>query len=205
MFEVCELGASVKEATMDDLSKGNKVLVKAKNENVILQFKGTMKNLTLEVYNDASFANLRNGGSQGGYIKFLKDDCGNLSPIMWQSKRLQRVVKSTMAAETLIQVEAAEAAFWLSNLLTEVCGRNVLNSIICYTDSRQLFEAVHSIKSVVDKRLRIDLSILKEMIDRGEITDVKWIDSKKQIANCLTKRGASAEGLLRTLQRGGLQ
>ena len=37
-----------------------------------------------------------------------------MSPIMWQSKRLQRVVKSTMAAETLIQVEAAAAGYWLS-------------------------------------------------------------------------------------------
>ena len=39
---------------------------------------------------------------------------------MWTSKKLHRVVKSVVAEETLIQVEAAEACFLLANLLSEI-------------------------------------------------------------------------------------
>lgn len=37
------------------------------------------------------------------------------SPLMWQSKKICRVVKSAMATKTLSQVEAAEACFWPAN------------------------------------------------------------------------------------------
>ena len=40
--------------------------------------------------------------------------------LMWQSKRLKRVVKSAMTAETLTQVETAEAGFWISSIITEI-------------------------------------------------------------------------------------
>ena len=109
-----------------------------------------------------------------------------------------------MASETLIQVEAAEAAFWLSNLLSELYCQNTAVKIHCYTDSRQLYEAVNSLKPIVDRRLRIDLSILKEMLERKEISEIRWIDSQKQLANCLTKKGASAVNLLTSLRSGKL-
>ena len=40
--------------------------------------------------------------------------------LMWQSRKLRRVVKSAMAAETLVQVDVAEADFWLAKLLNEI-------------------------------------------------------------------------------------
>ena len=206
-FDVCELSASVKHANVEDMIKANKVLVKAKNQHITLQFNrmSSIKDVSFVVYNDSSFGNLQNGGSQGGYIIFIKDKEGNVSPIMWQSKRLQRVVKSTMAAETLIQVEAAEAGYWLSNIFSEIYGiANFNHNIVCYTDSRQLYDAVHSIKSIVDKRLRIDIAILREMLERKELKDIQWIDGKQQLANCLTKRGASCESLLQVLYNGML-
>ena len=39
---------------------------------------------------------------------------------MWKYKKLRRVVKSAMAAETLIQVEAAKTCFRLANLLSDI-------------------------------------------------------------------------------------
>ena len=47
--------------------------------------------------------------------------------LMWQSKRLKRVLKNAMAAETLIQVEAAEAGFWISNIITEIYNCYIYN------------------------------------------------------------------------------
>ena len=76
---------------------------------------------------------------------------------MWQSKRLPRVVKSTITSETLAQLEAAHAAFWVAQLNTEVTGNyidtntNNVKPIECFTDSRQLVEAVYSIRPNVDR------------------------------------------------------
>ena len=47
-----------------------------------------------------------------------------------------------MATETLSQVEAAEACFWLSSMLKEVLF-NSQYSIECHTDSHQLYDAVY--------------------------------------------------------------
>ena len=55
------------------------------------------------MYNDASFGNLKDGGSQGGFVSFLADETNVCSPVMWQSRKLKRVVKSTMASETLMR------------------------------------------------------------------------------------------------------
>ena len=71
--------------------------------------------------------------------------------LMWQSKRLKRVVKSAMAAETLIQVEAAEAGFWISNINTEIYNLKQKVPAECRTDSCQLYNAVHSIRAITDK------------------------------------------------------
>ena len=63
-------------------------------------------------YSDSSYANLKNAGSQVGFIIFPTDADGvKLSPIAWQSKRIKHVVKSTLVAEMLALVDAAEASF----------------------------------------------------------------------------------------------
>ena len=64
------------------------------------------------------------------------------SPIMQKSQKLHKVVESAMAAEILIQVKAAEACFWLANLLSEILyckpsdDKNI--KIECFTDNHQL-------------------------------------------------------------------
>ena len=123
---------------------------------------------------------------------------------MWKSRELRRVVKSAMAAETLIQVEAAEACFWLANLLSEMlyCKPNDDKNIKieCYTDNHQLYDSVYSIRPIQDKFLWTKIALLSEMINKNKITKINWIENKYQIADCLTKYGASSEKLLNTLK-----
>lgn len=47
---------------------------------------------------------LKDGGSQGGLIIYVVGENNTCSPLMWLSKKLHRVVKRTMAAETLIKM-----------------------------------------------------------------------------------------------------
>ena len=74
--------------------------------------------------------------------------------------------------------------------------------ISCYVDNGDLVESLKSSKSVQDKRLRIEIASMKQMLDRKELTQVKWVSTKDQIANCLTKGGASPYDLLDCLKYG---
>ena len=113
--------------------------------------------------------------------------------VSWQSRKVRRVVRSTLAAETLALIEAAEAAILLSHTMKEING--FAPAIMCFTDNASLVESLASTKAVLDKRLRIDIAMLREMIDRGEIK-LRWIPTDHQLANCLTKRDANREKLL---------
>ena len=176
--------------------KANKVLSKAKSNHVKLYYQPIdISNMTIVIY-DSSFRNLIGGGSQKGFITYLVDNQENCMPLMWQSKRLKCVVKSAMAAET--QVEAAEAGFWISDI-TEIYNlkQNVL--VERRTDSRQIYDAVHSIRAITDKRLRINI-LLQEILLKKKISRIKWFASHEQIADCLTKQGVSYNNLISTLQ-----
>ena len=53
------------------------------------------------------------GGSQGAYLAFLADSKGNANIISWQSKRLKRMVRSFLAAETLGMCEAIDGGLYV--------------------------------------------------------------------------------------------
>ena len=64
-----------------------------------------------------------------------------------------------------------------------------------------LFENVHSTKNVNEKRLRIDLASIKEMVQKGNVT-LKWVDSRNQVADCFTKGGVNTQPLCEILSSG---
>ena len=63
--------------------------------------------------------------------------------------------------------------------------------------------SLHS-KSVDDRRLRIDISSLKEFILNEEMSSVPWCPGSIQLANGMTKQGAKVDSLLNILQSGVL-
>ena len=73
-----------------------------------------------------------------------------------------------MASETLVQVECAEACYWIASLMNKILHNDIrkqpLPAIKCKTDSRQLHEAILSIQLIFDKRLRIDTALPQQMI-----------------------------------------
>ena len=134
----------------------------------------------------------------------MSDAYGKCCPILWQSRKLKRVVKSTLAAECLALEEVAESAFYLKTIMNEMM--NIDNTeqiqIDCYTDNRSLVNAINSSKTLQDKRLILDLALLKEMYHRKEINTIEWVKTDAQLADCLTKRGATAKKLHGVLQSG---
>ena len=149
---------------------------------------------------DASLNNLPNGKSQSGLLIFLQDDSGNKCPILWKSKRLQRVVTSTLAAETQALVYGAETLVYLAALLKQLKMLDEIE-IFCYTDNKSIVDALTSTKQIANCRLRLEVNALNDMIERKEISKVIWVKSNEQLADCLTKRGVSTDGLKQIISR----
>ena len=117
-FDACELSGSISKATVADVGRLNKIVRKVATDSYRIVFP-RMKNIDecfLECFSDSSFANLADGGSQGGYIIFLVDSDGHRCPIFWQSRKIRRVVKSTLAAETLALLDGAEASYFIAKI-----------------------------------------------------------------------------------------
>ena len=63
---------------------------------------------------------------------------------------------------------------------------------ILVTDCKSFYDAIHkegAAPASTDKRLAIELAIVKAKAVSGE-TDLRWIDARYQIADCLTKHAS---------------
>ena len=84
-----------------------------------------------------------------------------------------------MAAETLIQVEAAEDCFRLANLLREMlyCKPNddKNRKVECFIENHQLYDSFYFNRPMQDKRLRTEIALLREMTSKKEITKIKCL------------------------------
>ena len=198
-FDVCELSTHCHNATVDDAINANKVVRKVKSRLISLEFHQLedLSQLSIECYCDASFGNLSGGGSQGSYLIFITDSRGRRNILSWQSKKVRRVVKSTLAAETLALLDGVEASILFSSIIAEVLNLGENRPIVkCYVDNRSLVEAVYSTKVLEDKLLRINMAVLRDLLSRRELHEIIWVQTSCQLADALTKRGANAEPLL---------
>lgn len=206
IYDACHLSTKLKGATVEDLLDCNKVIRRIKSDRQTLRFQHLGEApLSLVVFSDASLGNLPDGGSQGGYLILLVGEQGKFSPICWNSKRIRRVVRSTLAAETLALADGIDTALYVSALYTELTsGAPDVQKLplVCVTDCKSLYEAVKSTKCVAEKRLRMELSSIKELSEKCIIKRLVWTKSERQLADCLTKRGASAINLMKTLDDG---
>ena len=209
-YDVLELSCTMKHPKVDNILKANKCVKKLRNEKCSLFFPclGDIRNAKLMTYSDASHANLPdNVSSAGGFVVFLVGENGRSCPLSWESRKIKRIVKSTLAAETLAASESADMSFYLGQILSEILykeGPNDNIPILCNVDNKSLFENVHSTKNVDEKRLRIDLAIMKQMIQRNEIC-MNWVESAYQISDSLTKRGADVGPIIEAFIYGELK
>ena len=205
-FMVSNISSRISSATIHDILEVNKVVkfVKQQKGYITIQ-KLDFASLKLVAYSDASFNNVDNGNSQGGQIVFMSDKYDTCCPITWSSNKIKRVARSTLAAETLSFTEAADTAFFISKLLENILHRTSHSiPIFCITDSQSLFEMVGTSHVISDRQLRVEVSALRQMVERQEIT-TQWVCKEKQLADVLTKKGASYHLLMNTLQRGLIQ
>ena len=202
-FNGCFVSTSTKNSTINDLVYANKTVKKIKSIDVPLVFShlGDVSKAKILCFSDASFNNLRDGGSQCGVLIFIMGENGRTALVEWHSKRIKRIVKSTIGAECLAAVEAVEHGMLIGSILKESLKITYLPMLL-FCDNKSLVEASHSTTSVSDKRLRVDIALLRELISNSELSEMKWIPTDKQIANVLKKQGAPFDKLIKIVTSG---
>ena len=204
-FEGCQISNVGDAPTNKHLSDGNRVIRKLKSEKmrVVYPSLGNPENIRVVVYGDGSHASLPSGASQGGNIVFVAGDSGRSAPISWSSKKLDRITKSPLATEVSAIADAADNGHLISSMVREIFCLNSNPGISLVTDSFSLKEHLESKKVISDPRLRVDIGRLREMEELGEV-DIKWVPGTLQLADPLTKKGASTKLLRQVLVSGVL-
>ena len=206
-FEMVDLSTRFQNGTVQDLKRARKALCNLKNNPKQIQFPTLIDDntLTIEVYTDAALRNLNNGeGSTGAYILFARnEDTNNSLPIDWQTKKIKRVVHSSLAAEALSLLAGLETAIAFKNLFSELLGSHMsCVKIKGHCDNKPTCEAIYSTRLVDDKRLRMEIGGIREMITSKEVWSVDWLKGQQQLADCMTKGGQSGEYLCHVLETG---
>ena len=86
-------------------------------------------------------------------ILFFLAGSNKFAPISWCSRKLKRIVRSTLAAETLAMQDMAENCFLIRNTLCELYEMNMNADVLlvsCITDSKSLYDSVHSTKALTE-------------------------------------------------------
>ena len=171
--------------------------------------------IKLCLHTDAAFANAKRQGTQAGYIVGITTEelkAGTpapWSPAVWKSYRLKRVVGSTFAGETQALADGLGHTEWLACHLAELKYPSFSLGdrqdyfrdfgIQAITDCKSIYDHLQTYASpgtITDKRVAIDLVIVKESLKRlwGSI---RWAPTWLQLADALTKENADAMDILR--------
>ena len=102
--------------------------------------------------------------------------------------------------------DAIDAAIYIASLYSDLMFGNSSKvlPIEILTDNKSLIDNISSKKLVTEKRLRIELSAIKEVVSDQSVNRVIWVPTKKQLADSLTKYGPSVLPLLSVIECGTL-
>ena len=123
-----------------------------------------------------------------------------VSVLSWQSKKIKTVVRSSLTAEASSVSTCQEHLDWMRTMWAQMTSsefllenyEQFLKARPDITDCKSLDDAIHkegAAPASTDERLAIELAIVKAKAVSGE-TDLRWIDARFQIADCLTKHAS---------------
>ena len=186
-FQLAELRRKQSSPTVQDLLRLNKLIRTAK----VIESKITIRSIPVEHLrfmgvHDAAHANLEAGASQQGHLILAVHasitSCRvPVSVLSWQSKKIKRVVRSSLAAEASSMTTCQDHLDWM-RMMWEQMTRNdlVLDNYeqfikarpsILVTDCKSLYDAVHkegAAPASTDKRLAVELAIVKAKAVSGD-------------------------------------
>ena len=203
--KVGELQSNVTKARVEDMIMANKVLHEAKVHKVSLMVLPIQPNrVTFCAFSDASFMSTKTSVAHQGTIIFattpeiLANQKAVVAPIAWTSKKVPRVVRSTLSAEAAALSNSVDRLLWLRMiwawLLNPECEwsepEKVLESqtkAAVVTDCRPMFDILTrtAIPSCSEHRTTIECLLIRERLKSN--CDIRWVTSQAMLADCLTK------------------
>ena len=162
---------------------------------------------TWVILGDAAWANRPDGSSTGGHLivavhnAVIRGQRVNASVVSWNSRKTRRKVRSSLGAETQAFSTALEHGDLIRVFWGELNGEIVdlenfgeylrQTSALAISECKSLADALNSSGSAVsktsdDKRLAIELSMIKQRLKRDE-TMFQWVENMYMAADVLTK------------------
>ena len=183
----------------------NKVIKKLKNESTEMKFPnlGPVADWTLQGHGDAGYKSLPDQvSSSGGQVIVIANKKKGLKCVVsWRCRKLRRVVSSSTAGEALAANYTLDELVYMKEVLKEIFRERAEQiPIELFTDSRNLYRSVMSTSLVDNPRLRTEVAKLQESLKIGELTKLWQVPGQDMLADCLTKKGASAEKLMNILR-----
>ena len=154
------------------------------------------------VYEDGSHGSFPSGASPSASIVFLTGN-GSSAPVIWQSKKLDRVTKPPLAGEVISIAVAADSGFMVASITKELYCMEKFPVIELRTDRKSLKEDLGTDRVIQDPGLWVDMACLREVVEIGEV-HVTLVPTELMLADCLTRRDASSDLLQQVLASGKL-
>eukprot|EP00439_Symbiodinium_sp_Y106_P037702 s4135_g4.t1 len=201
-----EIQSQITTATVQTLLSANRVLREAQEfDQVCIHYLSIpVDRLTFVSFGDASFASSKNLNSHQGVIICATDDRLSknqetpLSPLAWVSKKIPRVVRSTLSAEAYAMSKAVDLLGWLRALWGVVHvpqfdwrrpdqGYKLLNPALVVTDCKSLYDLVTrlAMPSCEEHRTTLEVLLIKQRCEENAL--FRWIPTTLQVADSLTK------------------
>ena len=175
-YHACEVSKSVRDVKIVRLKNANNAIRKLKSLKVTLNFYnfGGLEKSLVVCFSDAAVANLKNGRSQGAFIIFLYEN-KKYACIAWTSRTSKRIVESTLSVEAYTLYESLETCFIIKSLLVKSISKDNYQNIIpncSYTDSKLLVNLTRTTKTLTEKRLQVDICIIKDIIEKRDVRQI---------------------------------
>lgn len=199
--------SKVTRATVADLVECNRILKRARTwrHHKLKIHPMSPQDFTIACWTDAAHANRWDGSStQGIFVGFAEGkleagEMSKVSPLYWQSAKIQRKCRSPAAAETCAAVNGEDETFAIRFQVAEFLGRpisiwnvnqevaKIRSSLI--SDSKNLYDRLSKTMVTLrgeEKRSDLESMCLKESMDSTEL-QLRWVNGEAMLANSLTK------------------
>jgi hypothetical protein len=140
--------------------------------------------LKLMIFTDAAFANTFDLHSQIDYVVCLTNDV-HINLIHWSSIKCKRVIRSVLATELYAMINDFDVEAIIKSIIERML--HISLSLILLTDSKSSFDCLVKLETTSEKRLMIDLMCLRQLYERREIAEIRWIDENINSADAMTK------------------
>ena len=201
-----EIQTQIARPTVNTLLMANKLLREAQETSDTKIFFRSIPTgqVTHVVFGDASFASPKQLSSFQGTIVFattpeLQQNLkAPISPLTWSSKKIARVVRSTLSAEAFSMSRGVDKLSWMRLLWGTLIVDNfdwrqppkalaTLHKAIIVTDCKSLYDLVTrtAMPSCEEYRTTLEVLLIRELCH--ENCFFRWIPTSLQLADPLTK------------------